>query len=81
MLPAPPLQHVDPETHPAVVRLRAAMPEAIEGVTSHRDQVSVRINRPQWVAAAQFPSQLRIQILPEARQVGRHLYGAMIRGE
>ena len=43
MPPVPPLQHVDPETHVAVQRLRAAMPDAIEGVSSHRDQVTVRI--------------------------------------
>ncbi len=54
MQPAPPLQHVDPETHVAVQRLRAMMPEAIEGVTSHRDQVTVRFHRPAWVAAARF---------------------------
>ncbi len=54
MQAAPPLQHVDPETHMAVQRLRATLPKAIEGVTSHRDQVTVRIERPQWVAAAQF---------------------------
>jgi NADH-quinone oxidoreductase subunit C len=54
MKPAPPLQHVDPETHVAVQRLRAALPDAIEGVTSHRDQVTVRINRPLWASAARF---------------------------
>jgi NADH-quinone oxidoreductase subunit C len=37
-----------------VQRLRAAMPQAIEGVSSHRDQVTVRIVKDQWAAAAQF---------------------------
>ncbi|HUS16830.1 MAG TPA: NADH-quinone oxidoreductase subunit C [Chloroflexia bacterium] len=54
MPPVPPLQHVDPETHPAVVRLRAAMPEAVEGTAAHRDQVTVRIPKEHWRAAAQF---------------------------
>jgi len=45
---------VDPETHLAVQRLRAVMPQAIEGVSSHRDQVTVRIVKDQWAAAAQF---------------------------
>jgi len=54
MPPVPPLQHVDPETHVAVQRLRAAMPAAVEGVSSHRDQVTVRIPKDQWVVAAQF---------------------------
>src|SRR5262245_49027931 len=54
MPPAPPLQHVDPETHPAVQRLRAVMPQAIEGVSSHRDQVTIRIVKEHWVEAARF---------------------------
>ena len=45
---------MDPETHPAVARLRATMPEAIEGVAAHRDQVTLRIVRDHWLRAAQF---------------------------
>ena len=54
MPPVAPLQHMDPETHPAVQRLRATMPQAIEGVSAHRDQTTVRIVKDQWIAAAQF---------------------------
>lgn len=54
MPPVSPLQHVDPETHLAVQRLRAVMPQAIEGVSSHRDQVTVRIVKDQWATVAQF---------------------------
>lgn len=54
MPPVPPLEHVDPEAHVAVQRLRALMPGAIEGVSAHRDQVTVRIHTPDWVAAARF---------------------------
>jgi len=54
MPPAPPLKHVDPEAHPAVQRLRAALPDAIEGVSAHRDQVTVRVPKNQWLRTAQF---------------------------
>jgi len=54
MPPVPPLKHVDPETDIAVQRLRAVMPEAIDSVSSHRDQVTVRILKDQWVRAAEF---------------------------
>jgi NADH-quinone oxidoreductase subunit C len=45
---------MDPETHPAVQRLRAVMPQAVEGVSAHRDQVTVRIVKEHWVEAARF---------------------------
>ena len=65
MPPVPPLQHVDPETHLAVQRLRAVMPQAIEGVSSHRDQVTVRIVKDQWAAAAQFLRRLTRRLYDE----------------
>ncbi len=43
MPPMPPLQHVDPEQNLAVQRVRAALPQAVEGVSSHRDQVTLRV--------------------------------------
>lgn len=47
----PPPDGVDPEENIAVQKLREAMPEAIEEVSSFRDQVTVRIFKDHWVAA------------------------------
>jgi len=47
----PPPGGVDPEENVAVQKLREAMPEAIEEVSSFRDQVSIRVFKDYWVAA------------------------------
>ena len=43
MPPLPPLQHVDPEQNLAVQHVRAALPQAVEGTSAHRDQVALRV--------------------------------------
>ena len=50
----PPPEGVDPEQNIAVQKLRAAMPDVIEGVQSFRDQVSVRIYKDRIVEACFF---------------------------
>jgi NADH-quinone oxidoreductase subunit C len=47
----PPPGGVDPEENVAVQKLREAMPEAIEEVSSFRDQVTIRVFKDYWVAA------------------------------
>ena len=49
MPPMPPLQHVDPEQHVAVQRVRVALPDAVEGVSAHRDQVTLRVYKERIV--------------------------------
>ncbi|MEO8286698.1 MAG: NADH-quinone oxidoreductase subunit C [Chloroflexota bacterium] len=50
----PPPEGVDPEEHIAVQKLRAQMPEAIEEVSSFRDQVTVRLYKEYLVEACLF---------------------------
>jgi NADH-quinone oxidoreductase subunit C len=50
----PPPGGVDPEENIAVQKLRAAMPEAIDEVSSFRDQVTVRVLKEHLVAACTF---------------------------
>jgi NADH-quinone oxidoreductase subunit C len=50
----PPPGGVDPEENVAVQQLRAAMPEAIEEVSSFRDQVTIRVFKDNLVAACTF---------------------------
>jgi NADH-quinone oxidoreductase subunit C len=50
----PPPGGVDPEENVVVQKLRAAMPEAIEEVSSFRDQVCIRVFKEHYVAACQF---------------------------
>jgi NADH-quinone oxidoreductase subunit C len=54
MPPVPPLQHVDPEQHIAVQRVRATLPQAVEGVSSHRDQVTLRVYKEYIVDVCRF---------------------------
>ncbi|HET9495061.1 MAG TPA: NADH-quinone oxidoreductase subunit C [Chloroflexia bacterium] len=50
----PPPGGVDPEENIAVQKLRAAMPDAIEEVSSFRDQVSVRVYKDRIVEVCTF---------------------------
>jgi NADH-quinone oxidoreductase subunit C len=50
----PPPEGVDPEQNIAVQKLRAAMPDVIEEVSSFRDQVSIRIFKDRIVDACFF---------------------------
>ncbi len=50
----PPPGGVDPEQNIAVQKLRAAMPDAIEEVSSFRDQVSVRVVKDRIVEVCFF---------------------------
>lgn len=50
----PPPGGVDPEENPAVIKLREAMPAAIEEVTAFRTQVSVRIFKDNLLEACKF---------------------------
>ena len=50
----PPPGGVDPEENIAVQKLRAAMPDAIEEVSSFRDQVSVRVFKDRIVEVCTF---------------------------
>lgn len=50
----PPPGGVDPETNIAVQQLRAAMPDAIEDVSSFREQVSIRLYKERLVDVCFF---------------------------
>lgn len=50
----PPPEGVDPEANAAVIALRGAMPDAIEGVSSFRDQVIVRVHKERIVEVCRF---------------------------
>ena len=50
----PPPGGVDPEENIAVQKLRAAMPDAIEDVSSFRDQVTVRVYKDRIVEVCTF---------------------------
>ena len=50
----PPPGGVDPEENIAVQKLRAAMPDVIEEVSSFRDQVSIRVFKDRIVEACMF---------------------------
>ena len=50
----PPPEGVDPEENVAVKALRGAMPDAIEEVSSFRDQVMVRVPRERIVEVCRF---------------------------
>ena len=50
----PPPEGVDPEENAAVKALRGAMPDAIEDVTSFRDQVTVRVPKDRIVEVCRF---------------------------
>jgi len=50
----PPLQHADPEQNLAVQRVRASLPQAVEGVSSHRDQVTLRVYKEYIVDVCRF---------------------------
>jgi NADH-quinone oxidoreductase subunit C len=50
----PPPEGVDPEQNIAVQKLRAAMPQAIEEVSSFRDQVTVRVFKDNIVEVCTF---------------------------
>jgi NADH-quinone oxidoreductase subunit C len=54
MPPSPPLQHIDPETNLAVQRVRAQFPQAVEGASAHRDQVTLRVYKEYVVEVCQF---------------------------
>lgn len=54
MPPMPPLQHTDPEQNLAVQRVRATLPQAVEGVSSHRDQVTLRVYKEYIVDVCRF---------------------------
>jgi NADH-quinone oxidoreductase subunit C len=45
---------VDPEQNVAVQALRQSMPQAIEAVSSFRDQVSIRLHKEHYVEACRF---------------------------
>jgi NADH-quinone oxidoreductase subunit C len=50
----PPAAGVDPEQNPAVIKLREAMPGAIEEVSAFRDQVSVRVFKEHLLEVCTF---------------------------
>ncbi len=50
----PPPEGVDPEQHPAVQKLRAAMNDAIVEATAFRDQVSIRVHKERIVEVCFF---------------------------
>lgn len=50
----PPPGGVDPEQNAAVVKLREAMPDAIEDVSSFREQVTVRVYKDRIVEVCRF---------------------------
>jgi NADH-quinone oxidoreductase subunit C len=50
----PPPEGVDPEQNVAVQALRQHMPEAIEAVSSFRDQVTIRLHKEHYVEACRF---------------------------
>lgn len=54
MPPPPTLQHADPEANLAVQRVRAVLPQAIEGVSAHRDQITLRVHTAHIVEVCQF---------------------------
>lgn len=50
----PPPEAADPEQNLAVQKMRAAMPQVIEGVESFRDQVTIRVFKDNIVEACLF---------------------------